>query len=158
MAIDKARNWLKKYNLVNKIKELSVTTATVKDAAIAIGTEEARIAKTISFKVNDKAILIVCAGDTKIDNVKYKVCFGVKAKMLEFNEVETLIGHAVGGVCPFGINEDVLVYLDSSLKRFDIVYPACGSSNSMVELSIEELEKCSNYVKWIDVCKVKDSN
>lgn len=156
MAIEKARNYLKKYKLDNKIKELSVSTATVKDAAIAIGVEEARIAKSITFRVDEKIILIVCAGDTKIDNSKYKNEFGVKAKMLAFDEVEDLVGFAVGGVCPFGVNDDVLVYLDESLKRFDVVYPACGSSNSMVELTIKELEKCSNYKKWIDVCKVRE--
>lgn len=156
MAIERAKNWLKKYNLDNKIRELEVSSATVKDAASAIGVEEGKIAKTISFKINDKAILIVCAGDTKIDNSKYKAEFGIKAKMLSFDEVEDLIGHAVGGVCPFGINDGIDVYLDNSLKRFNIVYPACGSSNSMVELTIEELEKTSNYIKWIDVCKIRD--
>lgn len=156
MAIDKAREYLKKYKLDNKIKELEVSTATVSEAARAIGVEDARIAKTISFKVGDMPILIVCAGDTKIDNSKYKSEFGVKAKMLGFDEVEELIGHAVGGVCPFGVNDNVLVYLDESLKRFDVVYPACGSSNSMVELTIEELEKCSNYKSWIDVCKIRE--
>ena len=156
MVIEKARNYLKGYNLENRIKELFVSTATVKDAALAIGVEEARIAKSITFRVNDKVILIVCAGDTKIDNSKYKNDFGVKAKMLAFDEVEDLVGYAVGGVCPFGVNDDVLVYLDESLKRFDVVYPACGSSNSMVELTIKELERCSNYQKWIDVCKVRE--
>lgn len=156
MAINKAREYLKKYKLDNKIKELEVSTATVSEAANAIGVEDARIAKTISFKVDDKPILIVCAGDTKIDNSKYKSEFGVKAKMLGFDEVEELIGHAVGGVCPFGVNDNVLVYLDESLKRFDVVYPACGSSNSMVELTIEELEKSSNFIKWIDVCKIRE--
>ena len=156
MAIDKARNWLKKYKLDGKIKELNESSATVSEAAMAIGVEEARIAKTISFKVNEKVVLIVCAGDTKIDNSKYKNEFETKAKMLEFSEVEDLVGHAVGGVCPFGINDDVEVYLDKSLKRFDVVYPACGSSNSMVELTIEELEKSSNYIKWIDVCKIRE--
>lgn len=156
MAIDKVREHLRKYGFDKKIKEFLVSSATVKDAAKALNTEEARIAKTISFKINDKAILIVCAGDTKVDNSKYKNEFGVKAKMLSFEEVEDMIGHKVGGVCPFGINDGVDVYLDDSLKRFDIVYPAGGSSNSCVELTINELEKCSNYVKWIDVCKIRD--
>lgn len=156
MAIDRARVWLKKYKLDDRIQVLSVSSATVRDAALAIGVEDARIAKTISFKVGDRVVLIVCAGDTKIDNSKYKMEFGVKAKMLGFDEVEELIGHAVGGVCPFGVNEGVEVYLDNSLKRFDYVYPACGSSNSMIKLSIEELEKCSDYIKWIDVCKIRD--
>jgi prolyl-tRNA editing enzyme YbaK/EbsC (Cys-tRNA(Pro) deacylase) len=122
-------------------------------AAQALGCEPGRIAKTLSFLVNDHAILIVTAGDAKIDNAKYKAHFGAKAKMLTPSEVETLIGHAVGGVCPFGINEGVAVYLDESLKRFSTVFPACGSSNSAIELSIAELEKYSNSIAWIDVCK-----
>ena len=156
MALDRARDWLKKYKLESRIQELSVSSATVVDAALAIGVQEAMIAKSISFKVGERVILIVCAGDTKIDNSKYKAEFGVKAKMLGIEEVEELVGHAVGGVCPFGVNDEVEVYLDNSLKRFDVVYPACGSSNSMIKLSIEELEKSSNYIKWIDVCKIRD--
>ena len=156
MGLANAKAWLKKYNLDGKIKELNESSATVKEAACAIGVEEGMIAKTVSFKLNDKVILIVCAGDTKIDNAKYKATFGMKARMLDVNEVNNLVGHAVGGVCPFGINNGVCVYLDNSLKRFNIVYPACGSSNSMVELTIEELEKSSNYIKWVDVCRVRE--
>ena len=123
-------------------------------AALALNCEPCRIAKTLSFLVNESAILIVCAGDVKIDNSKFKAQFNTKAKMLEFAQVEPLIGHAVGGVCPFAINENVSVYLDESLKRFETVFPACGSSNSAIELTISELEKYSNFVSWIDVCKL----
>lgn len=155
MAIDKVKDYFKKYNIENRILEFDTSSATVSEAARAADTEEARIAKTLSFKVDNKTILIVCAGDTKIDNVKYKNEFRVKAKMLNANEVEELVGHQIGGVCPFAINDNVDVYLDVSLKRFDTVFPACGSSNSAIELTIEELEKYSNYIKWVDVCKEK---
>lgn len=153
MSIIKAKEYLKKYGLEDKIMEFSVSSATVKEAAKAIGCKEEEIAKTLSFLVDNKPILIVVAGDCKIDNSKYKKEFHEKAKMIPFNDVERLIGHSVGGVCPFGINEGVAVYLDESLKRFDIIYPACGSSNSAVKLTLEELEKVSKYEKWIDVCK-----
>jgi prolyl-tRNA editing enzyme YbaK/EbsC (Cys-tRNA(Pro) deacylase) len=113
-----------------------------------------RIAKTLSFHLGEKVILIVAAGDAKIDNSKYKGFFGAKAKMLSFEEAEPLIGHAVGGVCPFAVNEGIDIYLDESLKRFETVFPACGSSNSAIELTLEELEKYSNYKAWIDVCKL----
>ena len=153
MSLEKAKEHLKKYGLEDRVKEYSISSATVKEAAIAVGCKEEEIAKTLSFIVDDKPILIVTSGDQKIDNPKYKAEFHTKAKMIPFDDVEKLTGHMVGGVCPFGINEDVDVYLDTSLKRFDITYPACGSSNSAVKLSIEELEKASNYKKWIDVCK-----
>lgn len=153
MSIIKAKEYLKKYGLEDKIMEFSVSSATVKEAAKAIGCKEEEIAKTLSFLVDNKPILIVVAGDCKVDNSKYKKEFHEKAKMIPFNDVERLIGHSVGGVCPFGINEGVPVYLDESLKRFDIIYPACGSSNSAVKLTLEELEKASKYEKWIDVCK-----
>ena len=133
--------------------EFPVSSATVKDAAIALNCKEEEIAKTLAFIVNNKSILIVTSGDQKIDNSKYKNEFHTKAKMIPLNEVADKIGHGVGGVCPFGINADVTVYLDTSLKRFKTIYPACGSSNSAVKLTIEELEKSSNYKKWIDVCK-----
>ena len=132
---------------------MSESTATVELAAQALGTQSCRIAKTLSFKVDDKPILIVAAGDVKIDNPKYKQTFGTKAKMLTYDEVSDLIGHNVGGVCPFGINEGVTVYLDESLKRFDTVFPACGSSDSAIEFTIAELEKYSGYKEWVDVCK-----
>lgn len=153
MSIDKVRNYFKEYNIENNIIELSTSTATVKEAAESLGTEECRIAKTLSFIVEDKPILIVVAGDAKIDNSKYKGHFHTKAKMIPYEEVNNLIGHNPGGVCPFAINEGVTVYLDDSLKRFDYVYPACGSCNSAIKLTIEELEKYSNYTTWIDVCK-----
>ena len=154
MSLEKAREYLKKYGLEDKIMEFPVSSATVEEAAKAINCKEEEIVKTLSFIVDDKPILIAVAGDTKIDNSKYKAEFHTKAKMIPFDSVEELIGHAVGGVCPFGVNENVDVYLDNSLKRFNIVYPACGSSNSAVKLSLDELEKTSNFKKWIEVCKV----
>ena len=154
MSLENAKEHLKKYGLDNKIKEFDVSSATVKEASLALNCNEAEIAKTLSFLVSDKPILIVTAGNRKIDNAKYKSKFSEKAKMIKAFEVESLIGHKVGGVCPFGINNDVDVYLDISLKDFDIVYPACGSSNSAVKLTIKELEEASNYKEWIDVCKI----
>lgn len=153
MSLVRAKEYLKKYGLENKIMEFDVSSATVEEAAKAINCKEEEIVKTLSFIVDDKPILIAVAGDSKIDNSKFKTEFHTKAKMIPFDSVEELIGHAVGGVCPFGINENVDVYLDSSLKRFTIVYPACGSSSSAVKLTLNELEKTSNYKKWIDVCK-----
>lgn len=153
MSFLKAKEHLKKYGLDNRVMEFDVSSATVKEAAEALGCEEKDIAKTLSFIVDDKPILIVVAGDSKIDNSKYKAEFHTKAKMIPFDNVEKLIGHAVGGVCPFGINEGVLVYLDVSLKKLERIYPACGSSNSAVKLNLSELEKSSSYQKWIDVCK-----
>lgn len=153
MSLLKAKECLQKYGLENRIMEFDVSSATVSEAARVINCKEEEIAKTLSFIVDDKPILIVVAGDCKIDNGKFKAEFQTKAKMIPFNNVEELIGHAVGGVCPFGINENVDVYLDNSLKRFKIVYPACGSSNSAVKLTLDELKKISNYKKWVDVCK-----
>ena len=153
MSFERAKEYLKEYGLENKVMEFPVSSATVEDAAKAVGCNEEEIAKTLSFIVEDKPILIVVSGDCKIDNSKYKAEFHKKAKMIPFNDVEELIGHNIGGVCPFGVNPGVTVYLDNSLKRFDIIYPACGSSNSAVKLTIEELEKASNYEKWVDVCK-----
>lgn len=155
MSLVKAKEHLKKYGLENKIMEFPVSSATVAEAAKAIGCKEEEIVKTLSFMVGDKPILIAVAGDSKIDNKKFKEEFSTKAKMIPFEEVEPLIGHAVGGVCPFGANENVEIYLDKSLKRFEIVYPASGSSNSAVKLTVAELEEASNYKKWIDVCKDK---
>lgn len=153
MAIDKARAHLNKFNMEDKVMEFEQSSATVDLAAVAVGCEPDRIAKTLSFVVNDAPILIVVSGMAKIDNRKFKDCFKTKAKMIEFDKVEELIGHAPGGVCPFGVNEDVVTYLDVSLKKYDVVYPAVGSSNSAVELTIEELEKVSCMKEWIDVCK-----
>ena len=153
MTIEKTRNYFKQFNMEDKILEFDVSSATVDLAAQAVGCESKRIAKTLSFMVDKKAILIVVAGDAKIDNPKYKAQFSTKAKMLKVDEVLELIGYDVGGVCPFGVNEGVEIYLDESLKRFNTVYPACGSSNSAIELTIEELERYSNFSSWVDICK-----
>jgi len=153
MAIEKVKEYFNQFGLADRVQEFTVSSATVELAAQALNCEPCRIAKTLSFMVDGHAVLIVTAGDAKIDNPKYKAQFGTKAKMLTPDEVETQVGHAVGGVCPFGIKEGVIVYLDSSLKRFETVFPACGSSNSAIELSIEELEKYSGYAAWVDVCK-----
>ncbi len=157
MSFIKAKEHLEKYHLEENIKEFSVSSATVKEAAIALACEEKEIAKTLGFLVEDKPILIVTAGDQKIDNAKFKEKFHEKAKMIPFLEVEEKIGHEVGGVCPFGIKENIPVYLDNSLKSFASVYPACGSHNSAVKLALEELELASNVKEWIDVCKEIES-
>lgn len=153
MAINKVKEYFKQYNLNNKIIEFDSSSATVELAAKLLNCEQGRIAKTMSFLVNDKPILIVLAGDIKIDNSKYKSEFHTKAKMIPFDDVEKIIGHAAGGVCPFGINEGISVYLDKSLKKYETVFPACGSSNSAIELTIKELEETSKYLKWVDVGK-----
>lgn len=153
MSFKCAQEHLKKYNLDKNIMEFDVSSATVKDAALALNCEEGEIAKSLSFIVKDKPILIIVSGNSKIDNNKYKKQFETKAKMIPFEQVNEMIGHEVGGVCPFGINDEVTVFLDESLKQYEIVYPACGSSNSAVKLTIEQLEKTSNYKNWIDVCK-----
>ena len=153
MAIDKVKKYFSQYDMDKKILEFAVSSATVDLAASALNCEPARIAKTLSFIVNDKVILIVTAGDAKIDNAKYKSFFRAKARMLSFEEVEQRVGHAIGGVCPFAVNDGIDIYLDNSLKRFDTVFPACGSSNSAIELTISQLEKYSLYKEWIDVCK-----
>lgn len=154
MAFLKAKEHLQKYGMDSRVMEFDVSSATVGEAAKAVGSSKGEIAKTLSFIVDEKPILIVVAGDCKIDNAKYKAYFHAKAKMIAFEDVESLTGHAVGGVCPFGINEGVEVYLDESLKRFEIIYPACGSANSAVKLNIAELEKASEFKCWIDVCKI----
>ena len=153
MAIEKVRSYFSQFGMADRIREFEVSSATVELAAAALGCEGARIAKTLSLRLPEGCILIVAAGDAKIDNARYKEQFHTKAKMLSFEEVEPEIGHAVGGVCPFAVNEGVRVYLDESLKRFTTVFPACGSSNSAIELTIPELEQYSGYVSWIDVCK-----
>ena len=159
MAFDIAKEHLRKAGLEDRIYEFEVSSATVELAAQAVGCEPARIAKTLSFMADQKAVLIVAAGDAKVDNHKYKEQFHTKAKMLSpdevklEDEVEAYVGHAPGGVCPFGVKEGVAVYLDESLKRFDVVYPACGSASSAVKLTIPELETASGYLGWIDVCK-----
>ena len=153
MAIVAVKKFFKEYGIADRIQEFPVSSATVELAAQALGCEPCRIAKTLSFMVEGRAILIVAAGDARIDNPKYKARFGTKAKMLSPQEAETLVGHAVGGVCPFAVKEGVAVYLDASLRRFETVFPACGSSNSAIELTIPELEKYSCYTGWVDVCK-----
>lgn len=156
MAIEKVREYLKQFDAESKIQEFSVSSATVELAAEALGCEPQRIAKTMSFKMGDSAILIVCAGDVKVDNSKFKSQFGTKAVMLKAPEVEPLTGHAVGGVCPFAVNDGVIVYLDESLKRFTTVFPAAGSANSAVELTLSELEKYSQFKEWVDVTKPRE--
>ena len=153
MSAEKAKAHLEKYGFADRIKTLDQSSATVELAASALGCEPARIAKSLTFAVNDEPIMIVTAGDVKVDNAKYKARFGAKAKMLSPEQVTELVGHAVGGVCPFGINAGVSVYLDESLKRFERVFPAAGSGNTAVDLSLEELEKCSEFKEWIDVTK-----
>ncbi len=153
MSLEKAKEHLKKYKLDQNIMEFTTSSATVQEAAIALNCTEGEIAKTLSFLVEEKPILIVVSGDAKIDNSKYKAEFHKKAKMIPHENVEKIIGHQVGGVCPFGINEGVEVYLDKSLQKYKTVYPASGSDSSAVKLTIQELEQASNYQKWIDVCK-----
>lgn len=154
MSIEKVREYFRGLGIEDRIREFDVSSATVELAAKALGCPGERIAKTLSFHAGDRVILVVTAGDAKIDNHKYKEEFGIKAKMLKYDEAEALTGHAVGGVCPFAVNESAEVYLDRSLERFDTVFPACGSSNSAIELSIKELESYSGYIKWVDVCKI----
>lgn len=156
MAIEKVREYMKKFGREKDILEFEVSSATVALAAEALGCEEARIAKTISLDKAGETVLIVAAGDAKIDNHKYKEFFGAKAKMLPFDEVEARVGHAPGGVCPFAVNEDVKIYLDESLKRFDFVYPACGSSNSAIKLGISELMELSGCNEFCDVTKLPE--
>ena len=153
MSIERVKEYFAKENIEAPIMEFDVSSATVELAAAAIGCEPERIAKTMAFKDGDGCLLVVIAGDAKVDNAKYKQQFGTKAKMVPIDELEQLVGHAIGGVCPFGINEGVPVYLDESLKRFKTVFPACGSSNSAVELTIAQLEQYSVAIEWVDVCK-----
>ena len=156
MSIERARAHLTKYGFAERIREFEVSSATVSLAAEAVGTEPERIAKTLSFLTHDGPILVVAAGDARVDNKKYKATFHNKAKMIPFEDVEPLIGHGVGGVCPFGIEEGVAVYLDESLKRFDTVFPAAGTAASAVELTIPELERASEYLGWVDVTSVPE--
>ena len=153
MSIERARAHLKKHGLEERIQEFTVSSATVALAAEALGCEPARIAKSLSFEKGDGAILVIAAGDARIDNAKFKQRFGVKAKMLSAEKVEPLIGHGVGGVCPFGVNEDVEIYLDESMKRFETVYPAAGTPASAVHLSLAELERASEALGWVNVTK-----
>ena len=154
MSIDRARAHLRALGMEERVLEFEVSSATVELAAAAVGCEPARIAKTLSFHVGDRVALVVAAGDARIDNPKFKAHFGCKAKMLKAEEAEPLVGHGVGGVCPFGVNEGVEVCLDESLRRFDTVYPAAGSAASAVRLSPDELERCAEPCTWVDVCKL----
>ncbi len=156
MSIERVRKYFSTLGIEDRILEFDVSSATVELAAKALNTEGKRIAKTLSFLVGERAVLVVAAGDAKIDNKKYKAFFHTKAKMLSPEQVTELIGHAVGGVCPFAVKSGVDVYLDESLKRFETVFPACGSSNSAIELTIPELEKYSGFKEWIDVCKLPE--
>ena len=156
MSIEKVTEYFKTLGIENRIQTFEVSSATVELAAKAVGTEGARIAKTLSFMLQAGPVLIVAAGDARIDNKKYKATFSQKAKMLTHEQAVELIGHAVGGVCPFAVNEGVRIYLDESLKRFETVFPACGSSNSAIEVTIAELEEFSKSDNWVDVCKIPE--
>ena len=156
MSIERVRAYFEQMGVAERIREFDVSSATVELAAQALGCEGKRIAKTLSFMSEQGPILIVAAGDVKVDNAKYKMQFGCRAKMLTHEQAAERIGHAVGGVCPFAVNEGVAVYLDESLHRFETVFPACGSSNSAIELTIEELERLSKFDCWVDVCKPKE--
>ncbi len=158
MSLERVKDYFKKYGIENKIIELESSSATVKEAASSIGCLEGEIAKTLSFQLSDRIILIVMAGDSKLDNHKYKEYFHEKSKMVDVSLVEELVGHQVGGVCPFGINDNVEVYLDISLKKYKTVYPACGNDHSAIPLTIEELEKYSNCKEWVDVGKSIEEN
>ncbi|HHT43965.1 MAG TPA: YbaK/EbsC family protein [Fastidiosipila sp.] len=153
MSIEKVRDFFSTFGMADRVLEFDTSSATVLLAAKALNCEPKRIAKTLSFLVDDRAILVVTAGDAKIDNPKFKATFKTKAKMLTPDQAEELVGYAVGGVCPFAVNDDVKVYLDQSLRRFETVFPACGSSNSAIELTIPELEKYAASTEWVDVCK-----
>ena len=153
MSIERVRQYFEPYGMADRIREFPVSSATVELAAAALGCEGCRIAKTLSFSVDGAAVLIVAAGDARVDNGKFKAFFHTKARMLSPQEAADLVGHAVGGVCPFGVNEGVTTYLDVSLRRFETVFPACGSSNSAIELTLPELEKYSQAKAGIDVCK-----
>lgn len=156
MSIEKGRAYFRQFGMEDRVREFDVSSATVELAALALGVEGARIAKTLSFKKNDSCILILAAGDARIDNHKFKEKFHMKTKMLAPDEVLSIVGHPVGGVCPFGINDGIDVYLDESLKRFETVFPAVGSANSAIELNLDELYKYSNAIEWIDVCKLPE--
>ena len=155
MSIERVRAYFAQYGIADRVREFGVSTATVDLAAQAAGVEPGRIAKSLSFKLEERTILVVAAGDVKVDNAKYKAAFGGKAKMLTAGEVGERIGHAVGGVCPFAVKEGVEVYLDRSMERFETVLPAAGSANSCIELTLPELERYARTDKWVDVCRPK---
>ncbi len=156
MSVQDVRDYLSQWRLQDKVLEFEASSATVDLAAQAIGTQPARIAKSLTFRGEETPILVVAAGDTKIDNSKFKKTFGHKARMLSAEEVLEHTGHAVGGVCPFALKGDIKVYLDESMKRFETIYPACGSSHSCIQMTIEELETTTPYENWVDVCKIKE--
>ena len=156
MSLDRAKSHLAKFGRADDVLEFDTSSATVELAAKAVGCEPARIAKTLSFSVGDRVALIVCAGDARIANPKFKALFGMKPKMLKTEEAESRIGHAVGGICPFGVTDECDVYLDQSLRCFDTVFPACGSSNSAIELTPAELEEIVPGCRWVDVCKLPE--
>lgn len=153
MSLKSAKDYFRQFGMQDRVLEFPVSSATVEEAAAALHCEECRIAKTMSFLVDGRAVLIVMAGDARVDNPKYKEQFHTKAVMLKGDEVEALTGHPVGGVCPFGVRDSIAVYLDRSLQRFETVFPACGSRNSAIELTLSELEMVSQSKGWIDVCK-----
>ncbi|MBR5288260.1 MAG: YbaK/EbsC family protein [Clostridia bacterium] len=153
MSIERVKAYFASQGMAQRVLEFETSSATVELAAQAVGYEPSRIAKSLTFKLDDGAVMIVAAGDARVDNKKYKACFAQKAKMLTPEEAVALVGHAVGGVCPFAVKEGVRVFLDESLRRFETVYPACGSANSAIELSIAELETHSGSIGWVDVCK-----
>lgn len=155
MSIETVRAYFAQYGIADRVREYEESTATVEQAARAAGVEPGRIAKSLSFKLDERTILVVAAGDVKVDNVKYKTTFGGKAKMLTADEVVERIGHAVGGVCPFGVKEGVEVYLDQSMRRYETVLPAAGSANSCIELTLPELERYARTDRWVDVCREK---
>ena len=156
MSFERVKEYLSQYGLADRIREFDASSATVELAARAAGVEPGRIAKSLSFKLDERTILVVAAGDVKVDNAKYKAAFGGKAKMLSAEEAVERTGHAVGGVCPFAVKEGTEVYLDESLRRFETVLPAAGSSNSCVELTLPELERCARPAAWVDVCKIRE--
>lgn len=157
MSIQRVREYLEPFGVADRIREFDVSSATVELAAAAVSVEGARIAKSMGFKVGDDAVIVVTAGDVKVNSAKYKTRFGVKAKMLGFDEARAMLGHDPGGVCPFALPEGVKAYLDVSMRRFETVFPAAGSANSAVELTCGELERCtSNFAAWVDVCRPKE--
>lgn len=153
MSIQKVREYFAQWGMEDRVQELSQSSATVEEAAAALHTEGKRIAKSMSFLVDDQPILVIFAGDARVDNHKFKMRFHEKATMIKHDDVERLIGHPVGGVCPFAINPGITVYLDESLQRFQTVFPACGSANSAIELTLPELETYSHAKEWVDVSK-----
>jgi prolyl-tRNA editing enzyme YbaK/EbsC (Cys-tRNA(Pro) deacylase) len=157
MSVEKVKEYLEGYGLADRIREFDVSSATVALAAEALGVDGARIAKSLAFHAGDHALLVVAAGDARVDNARFKQTFGRKARMLSFEEAAEMVGHTPGGVCPFAVKEGVEVWLDESLKRFETVFPACGSSNSAIELTLEELEKAAKPLGWVNVCKLSEA-